>query len=156
MAKILEYSANIDWLGNLGKGTETYTSYSRLYKISGENKEEILASSAPEFRGDKTKYNPEELLIAALSSCHMLFYLHLCAVNKINVISYKDNASGKMEMNKKGGGKFIEATLKPEIVIKNKDKQELALKLHEEANELCFIANSCNFPIKHEPIILVE
>ncbi len=145
------YKTTIAWTGNSGQGTKDYRAYERSHTISVNKKEIINASSDPAFRGDKTKFNPEELLVASLSSCHMLSYLHLCAVNKIIVTEYIDNAEGTMQETDNGGGHFIGVILKPVITISDKSMLEKATQLHHDANELCFIASSCNFPVKHEP-----
>lgn len=144
------------WTGNKGAGTRSYDVYSRDHVISINGKSDILSSSDPAFRGDPARHNPEELLVASLSSCHMLWYLHLCAVNHVNILSYEDHAEGIMTETPDGGGKFKVVTLKPQIVIEDAKMKEKALKLHREANQKCFIANSCNFPIFHEPIILIQ
>ncbi|HEY5692636.1 MAG TPA: OsmC family protein [Cyclobacteriaceae bacterium] len=147
------YKVKIEWTGNRGAGTRDYRAYDRNHVINAVGKlESIPGSSDPAFLGDKSRYNPEELFVSALSSCHMLWYLHLCAVNNIVVISYEDNATGVMEEDKRGGGKFTEVTLFPKVIITDEAKIEKANELHEEANQLCFIANSCNFPIQHQSI----
>ena len=154
--KTHNYSLTIEWTGNEGTGTSTYTSYKRNYDISGKSKySEIKGSSDPAFRGDPKRYNPEDLLVASLSSCHMLCYLHLCAVNNIVVLKYIDNAFGTMEENANGGGKFNSVVLRPSVTISSNSDREKALKLHHEANQLCFIANSCNFKVDHEPSIIM-
>lgn len=149
------YQSLIKWTGNKGKGTKSYTSYERSYDIIIENKPTLKGSSDLAFRGNANLHNPEELFLASISSCHMLWYLHFCSVNKITVIDYQDKATAKMEETAEGKGHFTEATLNPEVVILEKDKIELADSLHQKANEFCFIANSCNFPILHQPIIRI-
>lgn len=144
------YQIKITWTGNLGKGTQGYRAYSRDHVIEAEGKPIIPASSDPAFRGDPTRYNPEEQLVAALSSCHMLWYLHLCAAAGITVVSYSDEAIGQMKETKDGGGHFTSVTLRPTIQILEKDRLDQAHALHERANQLCFIANSVNFPVQHE------
>lgn len=151
------YNINLEWTGNKGKGTMDYKSYNRDHSISSANKySEILGSSDPSFRGDKTKYNPEDLFLSSIASCHMLWYLHLCSVNQIVVTSYADNATGTMEESKNGSGKFKEVTLYPIVTIKDKSKITKATELHSEANAMCFIANSCNFVIGHNPKIIID
>lgn len=146
------YTTKIEWTGNQGKGTLTYKSYTRDHRISINGKySEILASSDPSFLGDQTRYNPEDLFLSSLSACHMLWYLHLCSVHKIVVTAYVDSATGTMEEDKNGSGKFTNVTLHPEVTIENKTQIEKATQLHSEANKMCFIANSCNFKIKHDP-----
>ena len=149
------YKTTVTWTGNTGKGTESYRGYERAHTISAAGKIDIAASSDPAFLGDKTKYNPEELLLASLSSCHMLWWLHLCSDAGIIVTAYSDHASGTMEENASGGGHFAEVVLHPVATITDASKKEKALALHEEANKKCFIANSCNFPVKHEAICVV-
>lgn len=144
------YNLSLEWTGNKGSGTSGYNDYDRDYFIKGENKEEIKGSSDPTYRGDKNRYNPEELLVASLSSCHMLWYLHLCAVAGVIVTQYTDNAKGIMIETTNGGGRFSEVTLHPVIMVSEKSMIDKANELHKKAHELCFIANSVNFPVKHE------
>lgn len=145
------YICQIEWTGNDGQGTKTYTSYRRDHVITCEGKPAVHASSDPAFRGDKTRYNPEELLVASLSSCHMLSYLHLCAVNGINVIEYRDRAEGTMRENPDGSGEFVRVILKPEVRIEAGGDPKKAAELHHKAHALCFIARSVNFPVDVEP-----
>lgn len=152
MNKEHHYSLSIKWTGNKGQGTSDYKAYERSHSIVAENKADILCSSDPAFRGDKTKHNPEELLVAAISSCHMLFYLHLCANTGIIVTDYIDKAEGTMEEMPDGSGHFTEVILHPVVTITDKFMIEKANSLHKRANELCFIASSCNFKIRHEPV----
>lgn len=148
------YSIGVSWTGNLGVGTQSYTSYLRDHLINGNSKyAKIQASSDPVFRGDRTKYNPEELFVASISSCHMLWYLHLCSANGITVTEYSDEAQGIMQESTDEGGRFVEVTLYPQVTIVQPSKIEKASDLHHEAHKLCFIANSCNFPIRHIPTI---
>jgi len=145
------YSLTVKWTGNKGQGTIDYRSYDRSHTVSINNKADILCSSDPAFRGDKTKHNPEELFVASIATCHMLWYLHLCADAGIVVIDYLDNAEGIMQETKDGGGHFSEVNLNPMVIIRDNSKIEQANELHHKANKLCFIANSCNFPINHNP-----
>jgi len=156
MSKEHSYSATIQWTGNLGTGTSTYTGYSRSHEIKNEGKPVIPASSDPVFRGDAARYNPEELLVASLSACHMLWYLHLCAVSGIVVTEYVDRATGKLAETEDGGGHFIEVVLHPAVFVKSGADLVLAEKLHEKAHHLCFIANSMNFPVRCEPTFPTE
>lgn len=146
------YKTQLIWTGNTGRGTASYRAYQRDYTIQIEGKPEIKGSSDPAFRGDKNRHNPEELFVASLSSCHMLWYLHLCAENEITVIDYEDKAEGVMTEKESGAGYFESVILKPKVTILEADKKELAQRLHHQANEMCFIANSCNFEISHEPV----
>ena len=149
MSKIHNYKTSVIWTGNKGTGTSDYKSYSRDHIIKVEGKEEILGSSDPAFRGDVTRYNPEEMLVASLSTCHMLWYLHLCADAGIVVTDYKDNAEGEMEEDE-NGGRFKEVILKPMVTITDESKRELANELHHKAHQFCFIANSVNFEVRVE------
>lgn len=153
MAKIHTYKATIKWTGNKGEGTNGYKNYDRDHTIEVDNKKIIEASSDPAFLGDPTRYNPEELLLASISSCHMLWYLHLCSDACVIVTAYSDNATGSMEENSKGG-RFVEVTLHPNVTVAEPSMEDKALALHAQANEKCFIANSCNFPIHHQPTIV--
>lgn len=150
------YKTSLIWTGNNGVGTASYQDYDREYTIQIDGKQDIPGSSDPSFRGDNTRHNPEELFIASLSSCHMLWYLHLCSVNGITVVDYQDNATGVMIEKEGGAGNFQSVVLKPQIVILESDKKNQALKLHKQANKKCFIANSCNFQIGHEPKITIK
>lgn len=151
------YELKIEWTGNTGEGTKTYRSYGRDYTIAAEGKPQLLASSDPSFRGDPSRYNPEELLVAALSGCHMLSYLHLCAVNHITVLDYRDSALGLMEENSDGSAQFSRVTLRPKVTIAPGDDpardEAKAKALHENAHHLCFIARSVNFSVEVEPAI---
>jgi organic hydroperoxide reductase OsmC/OhrA len=153
--KAHHYKVNITWTGNRGKGTASYTAYDRNHTISAANKPVIPASSDPAFRGDVTRYNPEELLVASLSSCHMLWFLHLCSAAGVVVVEYADDATGTMDETANGGGRFTGVTLFPVITVASEEMIDRADALHEKANELCFIANSCNFPVHHKPIYRV-
>ncbi|MEO9964628.1 MAG: OsmC family protein [Reichenbachiella sp.] len=153
MSKIHAYQSQLIWTGNLGQGTRDYQSYERSYRVSAANKPPIEGSSDPAFKGDPDKYNPEELFLFSLSSCHMLWYLHLCSTHDIVVIDYQDDAVGTMLEEISGSGRFTEVVLKPKVKIKDSSKKELALQLHHKANKMCFIANSCNFEVKHEALI---
>lgn len=156
MAKEHQYQAKLTWAGNKGSGTMDYRSYDRSYIISIDNKADILGSSDSAFLGDKTKHNPEDLLLTSISSCHMLWYLHLCSQNEIIVMDYKDVPVGKMTENADGSGHFTEVILYPVVVITDESQIEKANALHDEAHKMCFIANSCNFPITHKPKSIVE
>lgn len=150
------FEVSVAWTGNTGEGTASYTSYRRAHEISGEGKPVIPGSSDPAFRGDKSRYNPEELLVASLSACHMLWYLHLCADAQISVTSYSDAASGTMQLTEDGGGHFTQVTLRPVVRIKEGGDSVLAKELHDRAHHLCFIANSVNFAVNVEPTVTFE
>lgn len=151
-----KYQSKIKWVGNTGSGTENYRNYERTHHILVNNKPLIEGSSDPAFRGDATKHNPEDLLVSSLSSCHMLWYLHFCAVNNIIIVEYTDIAEGIMVEEDNGKGRFIEVTLNPNVTVKTQEMVKLAIELHEKANEYCFIANSVNFSIKHHPTVSIE
>jgi organic hydroperoxide reductase OsmC/OhrA len=142
-----EYSVRVAWTGNLGSGTAGYRSYARTHEIVAPGKPVVLASSDPAFRGDGTRYNPEELLVASLSSCHMLWYLHLCADAGVVVTAYVDAARGTMVETADGGGRFTSVELRPRTTLASDSDRERALALHAEAHRLCFIASSVNFPV---------
>ena len=148
-----KYKSKIEWTGNKGSGTDNYRNYERSHNIIIENKPTIRGTSDPAFRGEIDKHNPEDFLLSSLSSCHMLWYLHFCSVNNIIVEQYTDFAEGIMVEESNGRGYFKEVLLNPIVTVKSKDMVEKAIELHKKANEYCFIANSVNFPIKHNPII---
>ncbi len=144
------YKMTTRWTGNTGSGTSAYQAYERNHILQVDGKPEIPGSSDPDFRGDKTRYNPEEMLVASLSSCHMLWYLHLCSEAGVVVVDYVDNATGTMVETADGGGHFSEVTLHPEVTVTDVAMIDIANALHEKANQLCFIANSVNFPVHHD------
>lgn len=151
MNKQHHYAVTVTWTGNRGTGTSEYRAYDRHHTISANGKADLDASSDPAFMGDKTKYNPEDLLVASLSSCHMLWYLHLCADAGIIVTEYADHATGVM-LQTAAGGHFTEVTLHPVVTITDAAMADKANELHEVAHKHCFIANSCNFPVYHKPV----
>ena len=151
------FEATVTWTGNQGTGTSTYRAYSRNYEARGDGKSATIAgSSAPAFRGDKTRYNPEDLLVAALSACHMLWVLHLCAEAKITVVEYIDTASGTMTLNADGSGQFSEVVLRPRITVIEAGREGDVAAINEKAHHLCFIARSVNFPVRHDPTVVVR
>ena len=147
------YAIRTIWTGNRGEGTTTYRSYDRTHEYAGHGKPIIPAPADPVFRGDATRYNPEDLLVAALSGCHLLTYLHLCADAGIIVTAYDDDATGTMVETDDGGGHMTEVVLRPRVAIRADSNAELAAQLHERAHHLCFIASSVNFPVRCEPVI---
>lgn len=149
------YTTTVRWTGNKGEGTASYRAYERNHIITAPDKAEISGSSDPAFRGDKTKYNPEELLVASLSSCHMLAYLHMCVLGGVVVTDYTDDASGVMVETPDGGGHFTEVILYPVVTVADASMIEKANELHDKAHKVCFIANSVNFPVKHVPVARV-
>ncbi len=156
MKKIHTYNVDTAWTGNTGAGTANYRSYERSLTVSCTKKVDILCTSDTAYNGDPTKHNPEELLLASISSCHMLWYLHLCSVAGIVVTNYTDQAVATMVETSDGGGHFTEAILHPVIHVTDESMIEQAMQLHAQANKLCYIANSCNFPIRHEAVIEVK
>ncbi len=149
------YAVRVEWTGDLGRGTAGYRGYSRDHEIRAEGKPALAGSADPAFRGDPVRYNPEELLVASLSACHMLWYLHLAAEAGVVVTSYVDRASGAMMETEDGGGRFREVVLAPEVAITAGGDLELARVLHARAHGLCFIARSVSFPVRCEPAIRV-
>lgn len=153
MAKRHTYETVVTWTGNRGTGTSSYRDYARDHDVAAEGRTAIAGSSDPAFRGDPSRWNPEQLLVASVSQCHLLWYLHLCAVNGVVVESYVDSAVGVMDEAPDGSGRFSSVTLRPAITVATADMAENAAALHEEANRMCFIANSVAFPVHHEPVI---
>jgi organic hydroperoxide reductase OsmC/OhrA len=151
MSKLHHYQLNLKWTGNTGSGTSGYKSYERSHAITAEDKPVILTSSDPAFRGDPSRYNPEELFLASIASCHMLWYLHLCATNGVMVTAYEDNPTGVMTEEADGSGRFRQVTLHPSITVVAADMIKVADELHAKANQYCYIANSLNLPVHHEP-----
>jgi len=145
------YNVTINWTGNKGTGTTDYKSYERSHTIQIDGKDELLASSDAPFRGDVSKHNPEDMMVSAIASCHMLWYLHLCADAGIIVLEYSDKASGILTLPEHGSGHFSEITLRPNVIVQDISMIEKANELHEKAHEKCFIANSVNFPVYHKP-----
>jgi organic hydroperoxide reductase OsmC/OhrA len=146
------YQTNLQWTGNTGKGTESYRSYERAHLISVEGKPAIACSSDPSFRGDISKYNPEEMFVSSLSSCHMLWFLHVCSEAGVIVLAYSDSAKGTMQESADGNGRFTEVILHPHVKVKEAWMMEKVDVLHNTAHHFCFISNSCNFPVRHEGV----
>lgn len=144
------------WTGNLGSGTSGYRDYSRSHELSGGDKTAIIpGSSDPHFRGDRTRYNPEELMLGALSACHMLWVLHLCADSGITVTEYEDYAWGEMSEHEDGSGEFIRVVLRPRMTIAESNRMDDAVAIHQRAHAFCAMARSVNFPVEHEPHVRV-
>lgn len=156
MNKEHHYTTTVRWTGNEGSGTDDYRNYARSHDIVIENKPTIAGSSDTPFRGDGTKHNPEDFLLASLSSCHMLWYLHLCADAGVILTHYEDRATGTLTQSDSGSGRFTEVVLHPTVTVSDPSMVEKARTLHERAHAFCFIANSVNFLVKHEAQILVE
>lgn len=142
-----QYPLHITWTGNRGEGTTSYTAYGREHRIEGKDKPTLEASADTPFQGDATKYNPEDLLVASLSACHMLWFLHLCADRGIVVVAYEDRPVGILTQEAHGSGQFKEVTLHPRVQITDASQINLLPDLHELAGEKCFIANSVRFPV---------
>lgn len=154
MAKTHRYSVMVKWTGNTGSGTSNYRSYERKHDISVNGRTSTIPGSSERiFRGDPTRWNPEELLVASISACHQLWYLHLCAVAGVVVVDYVDHAEGIMEESEDGSGRFTKVILRPEVSITAGSDSTRAAELHRDAHEKCFIASSVNFPVEHEPKI---
>ena len=150
MAKEHLYTATVTWTGNQGDGTSDYKAFTRDYDIICAGKPIVKGSADPGYLGDATRHKPEDMLLAALSACHMLWYLHLCTVSKVVVTAYQDAVEGKMLTNQDGSGEFTSVTLKPRITITSDSDAAIADSLHDKANAMCFIARSVNFPVQHE------
>ncbi len=144
-----EYNAKLVWEGDAKVGTLDYAAYSRQYRVEFAGKANLAGTADPAFKGDPKIHNPEDMFLAAISGCHMLSYLALCAKYKVNVLSYEDDVWAKLELQG-GGGKFVEVVLRPRVRVAAGTDVEKAKELHERANQVCFIANSCSVPIRHE------
>jgi len=155
MAREHGYKATIVWTGNRGEGTATYRDYDRSHDVLIDGKPTLTASADPAFRGDAALHNPEDLLLAAVAGCHMLWYLHLAAEAGIRVVDYRDAAEGTMQLGADGGGRFTRLILSPEVTVAPGSDGEKAEALHAVANARCFIANSLNLPVEHEAVIRV-
>jgi organic hydroperoxide reductase OsmC/OhrA len=147
------YDISVTWTGNRGTGTSGYRAYGRDHDVTAARVPPIAGSSDPAFRGDPGRWNPELELTAALSQCHMLWFLHLCAVAGVVVTAYADDAHGTMAETDDGGGHFTEVVLRPRVTVASADMVETAQSLHQQANAKCFIANSVNFPVRHDPVV---
>ena len=144
------FKASVNWQLGDNETTQNPKGFSRNHTVSIANKKAPLeVSAAKPFRGDETRYNPEDLLLSALASCHMMSYLYVCSQNNINVLSYTDTAEAILNVEASGSGRFTKVTLKPVVIIEDSSQIELAKALHTKANNLCFIANSCNFTVEH-------
>lgn len=149
------YRVDVEWTGNLGSGTDGYRNYSRDHAIRIAGKPALAGSADSSFRGDATKHNPEDMLVTALSTCHMLSYLHMATVAGVVVTAYVDAAEGTMT-TEGDGGRFVEVVLHPTVTISAASDPARAEAAHEAAHHACFIANSVNFPVRCESRIVVE
>lgn len=145
------YAVTVAWTGNRGAGTSGYREYGREHTITAAGKVSIEASADRSFHGNADRWNPEELLLAALSECHLMSYLHVAVRHGVVVVGYTDDATGTMVQTEDGGGHFTEAVLRPRVTVQDPGQVDLAQSLHAEAASLCFIAASVNFPVRHEP-----
>lgn len=150
------YALTATWTGDLGTGTSGYRTYSRDVTLSVEGKPDVLASADKPFRGDPARWNPEDLLLGALSQCHLLSYLHACVTAGVVVTSYRDEATGVMRENGRNGGSFTEVMLRPQVTVADASMLAAAERAHEDAHEWCFIAQSMNFPVRHEAVVTVS
>ncbi|SIO18112.1 OsmC family protein [Agromyces cerinus] len=150
------YELEVEWQGDRGTGTSGYRDYGRQHVVRTPGKlHDIAGSSDRTFHGDRERWNPEELLLAALSECHMLSYLHVATNHGVVVRGYTDRPVGLMREDGKGGGAFVEAVLRPQVEVADASMLELAGALHAEASAKCFIAASVAFPVRHEPVVVV-
>lgn len=148
------YETHVTWTGNLGTGTSGYREYGRAHELSATDRPMIMGSADPAFRGDPTRWNPELALLGALSQCHLLSYLHVCTTAGVVVVDYTDDAVGTMAQQGIGGH-FTEVVLHPRVVVASAAMVDNAVTLHQDAQRACFIANSVNFPVRHEPTVSV-
>ena len=148
------YSLTVQWTGNLGEGTSSYRGYSRDHDVLIPGLPVLPGSADPTFHGDRSRYNPEQLLLAALAQCHMLSFLHVAVRHGVVVTDYRDEATGVMRLNRDGSGQFESVTLNPQVTLADAAHAGLAEQMHHEAHEICFIARSVNFPVRHEPVTL--
>ena len=148
------YRTTTRWTGNLGTGTSAYAAYSRNHEVNWPGKSAAIAgSSDPAFRGDPARYNPEELLVSALSACHMLWVLHLCADAGIVIAEYSDDAVGEMVEHADGSGEFARVVLRPRMKIADAGRIAEATAIHDRAHQVCCLARSMNFPVEHEAVV---
>lgn len=149
------YDVTVTWTGNLGEGTTGYRKYSRNHEVEAPGLPKLFGSADRTFHGDEGRWNPEQLLLTALTQCHMLSYFHVASAAGVVVTGYTDHASGTLKLNRDGSGEFVHATLHPQVVVASRDHAELAKTLHRDAAGACFIRRSVNFPVHHEPGIVV-
>jgi organic hydroperoxide reductase OsmC/OhrA len=147
------YRAHLIWDGNRGEGTSTYDGYGREYRVAIAGKPDLHGTADVAFRGTADKVNPEDLFLASISACHMLTYLALCARSRIQVVAYEDEATATMKEDRSGGGRFEEVVLQPAVTVADARDIDRAVRLHDRAHQLCFIANSCSVPIRHRATV---
>lgn len=146
------YAISIHWTGDRGEGTSGYRSYGRDHVVSAPGLPDLPGTADPTFHGDKDRWNPEQLLLAALTQCHMLSYLHVAVKNGLVVTGYSDASQGTLRLNRDGSGEFTSVTLNPRVELADESQRALADSLHAQANSVCFIARSVNFPVHHSPV----
>lgn len=146
------YALDLAWQGNRGTGTSGYRDYGREVLLRAAGKPDLEGSADPTFRGDATRWNPEELLVAALAQCHLLSYLHSAVNHGVVVTSYDDSPVGTMAQAGQGGH-FTEVLLRPRVTVADASMVDAAREIHGEASRNCFIAASVNFPVRHEPVV---
>jgi organic hydroperoxide reductase OsmC/OhrA len=149
------YALTVTWTGDTGEGTSTYRGYRRTHVVSADGPPDLVGSADRTFHGDRERWNPEQLLLAALAQCHMLSYLHVCVDAGVVVTGYVDRATGSMRTEADGSGRFTGVVLHPEVTVAGSTMVEAATRAHRRANELCFIANSVSFPVHHEPVVRI-
>lgn len=147
------FSVNVTWTGAGSEGTTSYTSYSRDHEVVVEGKPPLLGSADAAFRGDASRYSPEDLFVASLSQCHMLWALHMAARAGVVVVGYSDRATGTMRVESAGAGQFVEVTLRPQLTVVGDVDEAVVAKIHDDAHAHCFIARSVNFPVRHVPLV---
>lgn len=150
------YRLAMGWTGDRGNGTSSYLGYDRAHVLSAPGKPDLPGSSDPAFRGDPARWNPEELLVASLSACHMLVYLHEAARSGVVVIGYTDEPVGEMQEDNDGSGRFRRVLLRPTVTVTEPSMEGTAGDLHTVAHRKCFIANSVNFPVEHQAVVVVD
>jgi len=150
------YALSVTWTGNTGEGTSTYRGYRRSHTVSADGPPDLLGSADRTFHGDRDRWNPEQLLLASLAQCHLLSYLHVCVDLGVVVTRYVDRATGSMSTEPDGSGRFTEVVLHPTVTVADDTMVEAATAAHRRAHQLCFIANSVNFAVRHEPVVLAD
>ncbi|UOE45718.1 OsmC family protein [Agromyces larvae] len=155
MTREHHYELGLDWVGDLGRGTADYRAYSRDHVITAPGLPQLPGSSDPSFRGDPTRWNPEQLLVASLAQCHLLWYLHLASRAGVVVVGYQDAPTGVMVEETDGSGRFASVTLRPRVTVAPGSDPGVAQRLHAQVGEFCFIARSVAFQVRHEPTIVV-
>jgi organic hydroperoxide reductase OsmC/OhrA len=146
------YTVDVRWTGAGDTGTTAYTAYGRDHEVRVEGRPVLPGSADPAFRGDPTRWSPEQLFVAALSQCHMLWFLHLASADGVVVVGYEDEAVGRMRVESAGAGQFTDVVLHPRITVRGDVDDARVAEVHRRAHEHCFIARSVNFPVRHEPV----